>query len=61
LRIANDGVKVCLFVTENGAQVEGISTENEVRNRVYSHARDGSSLTDPQLLLDLPATPGTTH
>ena len=61
LGIAYDGVKVYLFVTENGAQVEGTSTENEVRNRVYSYAWDGSSLTDPQLLLDLPATPGTNH
>jgi aldose sugar dehydrogenase len=61
LGIAYDGVKVYLFVTENGAQVEGTSTENEVRNRVYSYAWDGSALTDPQLLLDLPATPGTNH
>jgi len=61
LGIAYDGFKVYLFVTENGAQVEGTSTENEVRNRVYSYAWDGSSLTDPQLLLDLPATPGTNH
>ena len=61
LGIAYDGVKVYLFVTENGAQVEGTSTENEVRNRVYSYAWDGSSLTDPHLLLDLPATPGTNH
>lgn len=61
LGIAYDGVKVYLFVTENGAQVEGTSTENEVTNRVYSYAWDGSSLTDPQLLLDLPATPGTNH
>jgi glucose/arabinose dehydrogenase len=61
LGTAYDGVKVYLFVTENGAQVEGTSTENEVRNRVYSYAWDGSSLTDPQLHLDLPATPGTNH
>lgn len=61
LGIAYDGVKVYLFVTENGAQVEGTSTENEVRNRVYSYAWDGSSLTDPHLLVDLPATPGTNH
>ncbi|MGA9318908.1 MAG: PQQ-dependent sugar dehydrogenase [Nitrososphaeraceae archaeon] len=61
LGIAYDGVKVYLFVTENGAQVEGTSTENEVRNRVYSYGWDGSSLTDPHLLVDLPATPGTNH
>jgi glucose/arabinose dehydrogenase len=61
LGIAYDGDRVYLFVTESGAQVEGVSTVGEVRNRVYSYAWDGSSLTDPQLLLDLPATPGTNH
>jgi glucose/arabinose dehydrogenase len=61
LGIAYNGDRVFLFVTESGAQVEGVSTEGEVRNRVYSYAWDGSNLTDPQLLLDLPATPGTNH
>ena len=61
LGIAYDGNRVYLFVTESGAQVGGVSTEGEVRNRVYSYAWDGSSLTDPQLLLDLPSTPGTNH
>jgi aldose sugar dehydrogenase len=61
LGIAYDGSRVYLFVTESGAQVEGVSSEGEVRNRVYSYAWDGSSLVDPQLLLDLPSTPGTNH
>jgi aldose sugar dehydrogenase len=52
---------VLLYVTESGAQVEGIPTEGDVRNRVYSYAWDGTSLTNPQLLLDLPAGPGTNH
>jgi aldose sugar dehydrogenase len=52
---------VFLYVTESGAQVEGIPTEGDVRNRVYSYAWDGTSLTNPQLLLDLPAGPGTNH
>lgn len=34
LGIAYDGIRVCLFVTESGAQVGGVSTEGEVRNRV---------------------------
>jgi aldose sugar dehydrogenase len=38
-----------------------VTTEGEARNRVYSYAWDGSSLADPQLLLDLPSTPGTNH
>jgi len=57
---AMDG-KVLLYVTESGAQVEGIPTEGEVRNRVYSYTWDGTSLTNPQLLLDLPSGPGTNH
>ena len=52
---------VFLYVTESGAQVEGIPTEGDVRNRVYSYTWDGTSLTDPQLLLDLPSGPGTNH
>ena len=53
--------KVFLYLTESGAQVEGISTEGDVRNRVYSYTWDGTSLTNPQLLLDLPSGPGTNH
>ena len=43
---------VFLYVTESGAQVEGIPTEGDDRNRVYSYTWDGTSLTNPQLLLD---------
>jgi glucose/arabinose dehydrogenase len=53
--------KVFLYVTESGAQVGGIPTEGDVRNRVYSYTWDGASLTNPQLLLDLPSGPGTNH
>jgi len=53
--------KVFLYVTESGAQVQGIPTEGDVRNRVYSYTWDGTSLTNPQLLLDLPSGPGTNH
>ena len=53
--------KVFLYVTESGAQVEGIPTEGDVRNRVYSYTWDGASLTNPQLLVDLPSGPGTNH
>jgi glucose/arabinose dehydrogenase len=38
-----------------------VATEGEVRNRVYSYSWDGAILTNPQLLLDLPAGPGTNH
>ena len=53
--------KVFLYVTESGAQVQGVSTEGDVRNRVYSYTWDGTSLTNPQLLVDLPSGPGTNH
>src|ERR687891_302759 len=50
-----------LYVSESGVQVEGIPTVGDVRNRVYSYTWDGTSLTNPQLLVDLPAGPGTNH
>jgi len=53
--------KVFLYTTESGAQVQGVPTEGDVRNRVYSYTWDGTSLTNPQLLVDLPAGPGTNH
>ena len=53
--------RVFLYVTESGAQVDGIPTEGDVRNRVYSYTWDGTSLTNPQLLVDLPSGPGTNH
>jgi aldose sugar dehydrogenase len=52
---------VFLYVTENEAQTTGVQTEGEVRNRVYSYSWDGTSLTKPHLLLDLPSGPGTNH
>jgi glucose/arabinose dehydrogenase len=55
------GNNVFLYVTESGTQVGGIPTEGDVRNRVYSYTWAGTSLTSPQLLLDLPSGPGTNH
>jgi aldose sugar dehydrogenase len=59
IEIMND--KVLLYITESGAQVQGVPTEGDVRNRVYSYTWDGTSLTNPQLIADLPAGPGTNH
>ena len=59
IEVMND--KVFLYVSESGAQVEGVPTEGDVRNRVYSYTWDGTSLTNPQILVDLPAGPGTNH
>ena len=62
---SNSGISgsknVFLYVTENQAQTTGVQTDGEVRNRVYSYRWDGNSLTNPQLLLDLPSGPGTNH
>ncbi len=55
------GNNVFLYVSESGTQVEGIPTAGDVRNRVYSYTWDGTSLTNPQLLVDLPGGPGTNH
>jgi aldose sugar dehydrogenase len=55
------GNNVFLYVTESGAQVGGVPTEGDVRNRVYRYTWDGTSLTNPQLLSDLPSGPGTNH
>ena len=61
---SNSGIgeskNIFLYVTENQAQT-GVQTDGEVRNRVYSYRWDGNSLTNPQLLLDLPSGPGTNH
>ena len=62
---SNSGISgsknVFLYVTENQAQTTGVQTDGEVRNRVYSYRWDGNSLTNPQLLLNLPSGPGTNH
>jgi aldose sugar dehydrogenase len=44
---------VFLYYTEEG--------EEEVRNRVFKYQWNGQSLVNPELLLDLPAGPGTNH
>jgi glucose/arabinose dehydrogenase len=44
---------VFLYYTEQG--------EEELRNRVYKYQRNGQSLINPTLLLDLPSGPGTNH
>jgi aldose sugar dehydrogenase len=57
---------VFLFVTETGTQLdqeiqEITTSSNELRNRVYKYAWDGQSLSNPTIILDLPAGPGTNH
>ena len=59
------GNSVFLYVTESGTQIdqniqESVDT-NELRNRVYKYTFDGQSLSNPSIILDLPAGPGTNH
>ena len=52
--------KVFLYVTESGAQVEG--TQLKVMSEIEFIVIHGMvSLTNPQLLVNLPAGPGTNH
>lgn len=59
---------VFLFVTETGTQLDqevqettAVSSNDELRNRVYKFTWDGESLLNPKIILDLPAGPGTNH
>jgi glucose/arabinose dehydrogenase len=60
---------VFLFVTETGTQtsqemqetIAASSSNDELRNRVYKYTWDGESLSNPKIILDLPAGPGTNH
>ena len=61
-------LNVFLFVTETGTQVDqgmqettAASSSDELRNRVYKFTWNGESLSNPNIILDLPAGPGTNH
>ncbi|MDP9197159.1 MAG: PQQ-dependent sugar dehydrogenase [Thermoproteota archaeon] len=52
LGIEKIGQNVFLYVTES---------DGGAKNRVYKYALEGTSLSKPTLILDLPAGPGTNH
>ena len=50
---------IYLYYTESSAA--GDTSGSPLANRVYRYTWNGSALVDPQLILDLPATPGPNH
>jgi glucose/arabinose dehydrogenase len=60
---------VFIFVTATGIQSDqqmqetstAASSSDELRNKVYKYTWDGESLSNPTIILDLPAGPGTNH
>lgn len=64
-KMSNSGIAVFIYVTESGSQANTGGADNagngELRNRVYKYTWDGNSLTNPVMILDLPAGPGTNH
>lgn len=56
---------VFIFVTEFSKLMDqetpDLSNSNELRNRIYKYILDGQFLTNPRMILDLPAGPGSNH
>jgi hypothetical protein len=56
---------VFIFVTESSKLIDqetpDSSNSNELRNRIYKYIWDGQFLTNPPMVLDLPAGPGSNH
>ena len=58
---------IFLYVTETGTQLgqemQETTSNNDLRNRVYKYEWDEveQSLSNPKIILDLPAGPGTNH
>jgi glucose/arabinose dehydrogenase len=50
---------VYLFYTENGVASDGMGSG--IANRVYRYTWNGSGLTSPLLIVDLPLSPGPSH
>jgi glucose/arabinose dehydrogenase len=50
---------ISLYYTESSAA--GDTSGSALANRVYRYTWNGSALINPQLILDLPATPGPNH
>ena len=55
------GTKIFLYMTEDDPNFAADSSEDTIRNRVYSFDWDGTTLANQKLILDLPGTPGPNH
>jgi glucose/arabinose dehydrogenase len=52
---------VYLYYTESSTGLDTFGFPSPLGNRVYRFTWDGSTLTNPTLILDLPVTPGPNH
>ena len=53
--------QIYLYFTESGATGDTSGTPTPIANRVYRYTWNGSTLSSPTLILDLPVTPGANH
>jgi aldose sugar dehydrogenase len=52
---------VYLYYTESGTGSDSLGSPTPAGNRVYRYTWNGGGLVSPQLILDLPVTPGPNH
>jgi glucose/arabinose dehydrogenase len=57
----NNSTFVFLYMTVNDPQNKADSSDEMLRNRVYSFEWNGNDLVNQKLILDLPGTPGPNH
>lgn len=53
--------QIYLYFTESAATGDTSGTPTPIANRVYRYTWNGSTLSSPTLILDLPVTPGANH
>ena len=61
LKENNNDTKILLYLTEDDPNFAADTSEDTIRNRVYSFDWDGTTLVNQKLILDLPGTPGPNH
>ena len=53
--------QIYLYFTESGGTGDTSGTPTPIANRIYRYTWNGSTLSTPALILDLPVTPGPNH